>query len=121
MATQQQPSANKKASPNRPNAARPAPEAQSPTGAAERDELYGLVSVLYHALQGAETYGKYIEDARRGGDQELLGFFQECQGEENERAMQAKRLLATRLEEFAEDLDDEDEEDDDEEDEDEED
>lgn len=27
------------------------------------DNLYNLVSVLYHALQGAETYDKYISDA----------------------------------------------------------
>src|SRR5687768_10168647 len=29
------------------------------------DHVYGLVSVLYHALQGAQTYEKYIEDAQK--------------------------------------------------------
>jgi hypothetical protein len=28
-----------------------------------RDEHYNLVSILYHALQGAETYDTYISDA----------------------------------------------------------
>ena len=32
------------------------------------DHVYGLVSVLYHALQGAETYEKYVDDAERAGD-----------------------------------------------------
>jgi hypothetical protein len=93
------------------------PVATRAAGVKERDEVYGLVSVLYHALQGAETYGKYIEDARRGNDAELVEFFEEAQDEENERALRAKRLLATRLEGFAEDEDaeDEDEDEDDEE------
>lgn len=29
-----------------------------------RDETYDLVSILYHALQGAETYDQYIQDAQ---------------------------------------------------------
>jgi hypothetical protein len=86
----------------------------------ERDDVYGLVSVLYHALQGAETYGKYIEDAQRGNDSELVEFFREAQDEENERALRAKRLLAARLEDFAEADDEEDDDDEGDEDEDEE-
>jgi hypothetical protein len=35
------------------------------------DEIYDIVSVLYHALQGAETYEQYIRDAEQRGDQEL--------------------------------------------------
>ena len=30
-----------------------------------KDEHYDLVSILYHALQGAETYQTYINDADR--------------------------------------------------------
>ena len=104
------PQTSAKKGPSATTAAAPA------TAPVERDEVYGLVSVLYHALQGAETYGKYIEDARRGNDSELVEFFKESQAEENERAALAKKLLASRL---ASDMDDEDE--DDEEDEDEED
>lgn len=100
--------------------ASPAKENRGPiSGAAaateERDEVYGLVSVLYHALQGAETYARYVEDARRSGDDELGEFFEECQDEEVDRAERAKELLASRLDAFgeageeeAEDEDDED-------------
>ncbi len=38
------------------------------------NEVYDLASILYHALQGAQTYDKYIQDA--GSDQDLAQFFQ---------------------------------------------
>lgn len=88
------------------------------SGPAERDETYGLISVLYHALQGAETYTQYIADAERAGENDLVKFFQECQAQENERAMRAKQLLARQLEGTVDD--DEDDEEDDEDDEEEE-
>ena len=56
---------------------------------------YNLVSVLYHALQGAETYDKYISDA--GDDQELASFMRAVKEEGTRRAEQAKGLLARRL------------------------
>jgi rubrerythrin len=56
---------------------------------------YNLVSVLYHALQGAEIYEKYASDA--GSDQDLANFFREIQQQEKQRADRAKQLLATRL------------------------
>jgi hypothetical protein len=91
------------------------PNAGAVTVTGERDEVYGLVSVLYHALQGAETYAQYVEDARRAGDDELSEFFEECQDEEADRADRAKELLATRLDAFAEsaEADDDDDDDDD--------
>ena len=101
----------------------PAREGQKPSLSAaateERDEVYGLVSVLYHALQGAETYAQYVEDARRSGDDELSEFFEECQDEEVDRADRAKELLAARLDAFA-DADEDEDEDEDEDDEDDE-
>lgn len=63
------------------------------------DHVYGVVSVLYHALQGAQTYDRYIGDARRAGDSELEEFFRSCRSEEHARAEQAKSLLLERLEE----------------------
>jgi hypothetical protein len=78
--------------PSKRNQSSPAPAA---TG--ESDEVYGLVSVLYHALQGAETYARYAADARRAGDGEVVEFFEECQSDEIERADRAKELLAARL------------------------
>jgi hypothetical protein len=56
---------------------------------------YNLVSVLYHALQGAENYEKYANDA--GSDQELANFFREVQQQEQQRADRAKTLLGKRL------------------------
>jgi hypothetical protein len=88
--------------------------ASTDDGAAERDETYGLISVLYHALQGAETYTQYIADAERAGANDLLKFFQECQAQENERAMRAKQLLARQLEDTIDEDEDEDEDDDEE-------
>jgi hypothetical protein len=60
-----------------------------------RDATYNLISVLYHALQGAETYGQYASDA--GSDQDLANFFREVQQQEQQRADRAKELLAKRL------------------------
>jgi hypothetical protein len=56
---------------------------------------YNLVSVLYHALQGAENYEKYAADA--GSDQDLASFFREIQQQEIQRADRAKQLLSARL------------------------
>jgi rubrerythrin len=80
------------------------------------DHTYGLVSVLYHALQGAETYIQYIQDAQEAGDEALVSFFRECQEEERDRASRAKLLLAERLEDEG-DADEDEDEDEDEEDE----
>jgi hypothetical protein len=71
----------------------------------ERDEIYGVVSVIYHALQGAETYQRYIDDAQKAGDGELQQFFETCRKEELERAKRAKSILLDRLED--EELEDE--------------
>lgn len=122
MATQRSTgSKQREATPTRGN---PAPRggSASASGSGTSDEVYGLVSVLYHALQGAETYGKYIEDARRSSDPKLQKFFQQCQSEEKARAESAKRLLAERLGDVEDEDEDEegDDEDDDDEDEDEE-
>lgn len=58
-----------------------------------RDVEYNLVSILYHALQGAETYQMYIHDAEQGGDREFVDFFRQCFEEEKRRATQARQLL----------------------------
>jgi hypothetical protein len=65
------------------------------SGTGTSNPEYNLVSVLYHALQGAELYQKYASDA--GGDQDLASFFREVQQQEQQRAERAKQLLATRL------------------------
>ena len=59
------------------------------------DPTYNLVSVLYHALQGADLYEQYASDA--GSDKDLADFFREVQQQEKQRADRAKQLLARRL------------------------
>lgn len=57
------------------------------------NETFDLVSVLYHALEGAQTYGRYCQDAQQVGNRDLEQFFQQCQQEDIRRAEQAKQLL----------------------------
>lgn len=58
-----------------------------------RDEHYNLVSVLYHALQGADTCDQYALDAEAEGKQDLANFFRSAQKAQMEIADQAKSLL----------------------------
>ncbi len=58
-----------------------------------RDEHYNLVSVLYHALQGADTCDHYAIDAEAAGHERLAGFFRETQGLHTEVAERAKEML----------------------------
>jgi hypothetical protein len=61
------------------------------------NQTYDLVSVLYHVLEGAQTYGQYIRDAQQTGDQELVQFFQDVQKQDQQRATRAQQLLQKRL------------------------
>jgi hypothetical protein len=56
---------------------------QRATGA--RDAEYNLVSVLYHALHGAETCEMYALDAEAAGDDELASFFRNVQATHKRR------------------------------------
>jgi rubrerythrin len=60
------------------------------------DTVCDLTSVFYHAAQGGQVYAKYIEDAQREGDTELVEFFREVQEQYARRAQKAKALLSTR-------------------------
>lgn len=60
------------------------------------DAVYDLTSVLFHAAEGGQVYDKYIEDAEREGDQELVEFFREVRDQDAERAQKAKSLMGTR-------------------------
>ena len=55
---------------------------------------YDLVSVLYHALETAQTTAAYVQDAQQSGDQQLAQFFQSVQQTANQQAQQAQQLLA---------------------------
>jgi hypothetical protein len=74
------------------------------------DHVYGIVSVLYHSLQGAQACEQYVGDAERAGDEELVKFFEECREQQQQRAQRAKQLLVQRADE--EDDEEEDEQDD---------
>ncbi len=66
-------------------------------GRAADDPHYNLISILYHALKGADLYDEYISDAEAAGDNELRAFFEQVQQEENRRAQRARELLTARL------------------------
>jgi hypothetical protein len=61
------------------------------------DTTYALVSVLSHALQGAETLGPSLQDAEAAGDQELVQFLREAQAWQRHLAAQAQAVLHQRL------------------------
>lgn len=61
------------------------------------DIHYNIISVLYNALQAAETIDKYISDAQNSGDNQIVQFFQEVKQENTRRADRAKQLLAQQL------------------------
>ena len=58
-----------------------------------RDEHYNLISVLYHALHGAENCDRYASDAEISGDEHLAAFFREAQVLQTELAERAKGML----------------------------
>ena len=58
-----------------------------------RDEHYNLISVLYHALHGAENCDRYAADAEVAGDERLAAFFRETQVMHTQMANRAKGLL----------------------------
>jgi hypothetical protein len=96
---------------NQSSPARPVVElATDPDFAETEDQVFGLVSVLYHSLQGAQACEQYSADAKRAGDAELVQFFEESRRAQNQRALRAKQLLGERMDEAIGD----DEEDDDE-------
>lgn len=58
---------------------------------------FNLVSILYHALQSAQTYDTYIRDAEQQGDTNLAQFLRRIQSEDSNRAQYAMQLLAQRV------------------------
>ena len=58
-----------------------------------RDEHYNLVSVLYHALHGADNCDIYATDAEVSGRADLSDFFREAQERQRGLADRAKGLL----------------------------
>ncbi len=57
------------------------------------DEHYNLISVLYHALHGAENCEMYMADAEAARNEHLAAFFREAQIMQTDLAERAKELL----------------------------
>ncbi len=58
-----------------------------------RDEHYNLISVLYHALHGADNCDHYAMDTEASGDERLAAFFREAQAAQVRIAERGKELL----------------------------
>jgi hypothetical protein len=61
-----------------------------------RDEHYNLISVLYHALHGAENCEIYALDAEAASDNDLAIFFRNAQATQRQLAERAKERLGIR-------------------------
>lgn len=57
------------------------------------DIVYDLVSIQYHALQAAQTYDKYIEDAHEHED--VADFVRQCAEQDAARAQKCHELLGS--------------------------
>jgi hypothetical protein len=57
------------------------------------DTDYNLISVLYHALQAADTCVQYRQDALTQGSPEVAQFLEEVQQQNTRIAQSAKELL----------------------------
>jgi hypothetical protein len=69
-------------------------QGQSSDATGTRDETYDVISIVYHALQGAENCDIYADDAEKD---ELRQFFQQAGDQQRQLAEQGKRLLAQCL------------------------
>jgi rubrerythrin len=65
-------------------------------GTGTRDTTDNLISAVYHALQGVETYQTYAQDAESAGDSDCASFFQQAQ-QQQQIADRGKQLLGRRL------------------------
>lgn len=70
---------------------------QSGTGGHIPDTTYNLISVLYHTLQGCQTYEQYAQDAEQAGQQEVAQFFRKTGRELEQCAQEGKQLLVQCL------------------------
>jgi hypothetical protein len=65
-------------------------QGQSNEQTGTRDDTYDVISVVYHALQGAENCQIYAEDAEDG---QLRDFFQRACDQQRQLADQGKQVL----------------------------
>ena len=65
-------------------------QGQSSDATGTRDDSYDVISVVYHALQGAENCEIYAEDAE---DERLRSFFRQACDQQRQLADQGKQVL----------------------------
>jgi hypothetical protein len=65
-------------------------QGQSSEQTGTRDDTYDVISVVYHALQGAENCQIYAEDAE---NEQLRNFFQQACDQQRQLADQGKQML----------------------------
>lgn len=57
------------------------------------DTTYDLISVLYHSLQGCETYEQYASDAEQQGNRDVAQFFRDALQQNQQLAQRGQQLL----------------------------
>ena len=62
-------------------------------GQGASDVTYNLISVLYHSLQGCETYEQYAQDAEQQGKQDVAQYFRDVQQQARQMADRGQQLL----------------------------
>ena len=65
------------------------------TGTADKD--YNIIWFTERCLSNALRLEVFIQDAQRGGDDELVEFFRKAQAESRKGGEQGKQLLKARL------------------------
>lgn len=70
-------------------------EASTITGTGDKD--YDLIWFVEASLSNALRMETYIQDAERGGDEELAAFFRKAQAESRKGGELGKALLTARL------------------------
>jgi hypothetical protein len=61
------------------------------------DTTYDLISVMYHTLQGCQTYEQYAQDAEQAGQKDAAQFFRDAEREFERLAQRGRQLLAQCL------------------------
>ena len=62
-----------------------------------KDKDYNIIWFTEKCLDNALRLEQYIQDAERGGDDELATFFRKAQADSRKGAEEGKRLLRSRL------------------------
>jgi hypothetical protein len=62
-----------------------------------KDKNYNLISVLYHAMENAQTFQTYVQDAEQEGDHDLADFFRELLTADQQLIQRGKQLLSQRM------------------------